>query len=358
MNIEPANTTRSRERLIPNPKLKLREQFHEVMRFKHFSQRTEEAYWSWVMRFLRFHRVAPHPASGHLLPRAEKAIWRHPKDLPVSAVSEFLSDLATRLKVAAATQNQAFNALLFLYREVLLLPVEAMDAVERVRRPARLPEVLSREEVRLVLSKVKPAQQLPLRLLYGTGMRLMELLRLRVKDVDFGRNQIMIRLGKGDKDRVAILPESLRAELQAHLEKGRLEHDRALADGTGATSLPEGVGRKFPKAATEWAWQYVFPAAGLSRAVRGDVSLPLLRHHLQEDILQRSMTSAVKQAGIVKKATCHTLRHSFATHLLENGYDIRTVQDLLGHKDVATTQIYTHVMQKPGLGVKSPLDQV
>ena len=327
---------------IPNPKLKLREQFHEVMRFKHLSQRTEETYWSWVVRFLRFHR------SG--------GVWRHPKDLPTSAVSEFLSDLATRLKVAAATQNQAFNALLFLYRDVLLMPPEEMGAVERVRRPARLPEVLSREDVRRVLSKVLPAHQLPLRLLYGTGMRLMELLRLRVKDVDFGRNQIMIRLGKGDKDRVAILPESLREELQAHLEKGRLEHLRAVELGIGATSLPEGVGRKYPKAATEWSWQYVFPAAGLSRAVRGDVSLPLLRHHLQEDILQRSMKAAVKRAGITKKATCHTLRHSFATHLLENGYDIRTVQDLLGHKDVSTTQIYTHVMSKPGIGVRSPLD--
>jgi integrase len=212
MNMELAKTTRPRERLIPNPKLKLREQFHEVMRFKHFSQRTEEAYWSWVMRFLRFHRIqnsgarsknedvlggAPKTTGG--APVLPKFAWRHPKDLPVSAVSEFLSDLATRLKVAAATQNQAFNALLFLYREVLLLPVEEMDAVERVRRPARLPEVLSREDVRLVLSKVQPAHQLPLRLLYGTGMRLMELLRLRVKDVDFGRNQIMIRLGKGDK---------------------------------------------------------------------------------------------------------------------------------------------------------------
>jgi integron integrase len=343
MNIEPAKTMRSRTTLIPNPKLKLREQFHEVMRFKHFSQRTEEAYWGWVVRFLRFHRL--------------DGVWRHPKDLTKSAVSEFLSDLATRLKVAAATQNQAFNALLFLYREVLLVPMEEIGEVERVRRPARLPEVLSREDVRLVLSKVQPVHQLPLRLLYGTGMRLMELLRLRVKDMDFGRNQIMIRLGKGDKDRVAILPESLRAELQAHLEKGRLEHVRAVESGMGAASLPEGVGRKHPKAATEWAWQYVFPAPNLSNATRGDARPTLLRHHLQEDILQRAMKAAVSKAGISKRATCHTLRHSFATHLLENGYDIRTVQDLLGHKDVATTQIYTHVMQKPGLGVKSPLDE-
>ena len=355
MNIEPANTMCSRGRLIPNRKLKLQEQFHEVMRFKHFSGRTEEAYWGWVVRFLRFHRLG--------------GVWRHPKDLPPLAVSEFLSDLATRLGVAAATQNQAFNALLFLYREVLLLPVENMDAVERVRRPARLPEVLSREDVRRVLAVVVPAHQLPLRLLYGTGMRLMELLRLRVKDVDFGRNQIMIRLGKGDEDRVAILPESLRAELQAHLEKWRLEHVRAVELGMGAASLPEGVGRKFPKAAAEWVWQYVFPAANLSNAARtvsrrsphscgerGEGGVVLRRHHLQEDILQRSIKAAVKRAGITKKATCHTLRHSFATHLLENGYDIRTVQDLLGHKDVSTTQIYTHVMQRPGVGVRSPLD--
>ena len=352
MNIEPAKTAPNfprprrevREKLIPNPKLKLREQFHEVMRFKHFSQRTEDSYWQWVVRFLRFHR------SG--------AIWRHPKDLPAVAVAEFLSDLATRLKVAAATQNQAFNALLFLYREVLHLHVEEIGEVERVRRPPRLPEVLSREEVRRVLAHAVPGHQLPLRLLYGTGMRLMELLRLRIKDVDFDRNQIIIREGKGFKDRVAILPESLRAELQAHIEKWRLEHGRAVAAGMGATSLPEGVGRKYPSAATEWAWQYVFPATGLSKAVRGDARLPLLRHHLQEDILQRGVKAAVQRAGITKKATCHTLRHSFATHLLENGYDIRTVQDLLGHKDVATTQIYTHVMQKPGLGVRSPLDAI
>jgi len=196
-----------------------------------------------------------------------------------------------------------------------------------------------------------------LRLLYGTGLRLMELLRLRVKDVDFGRNQIMVRSGKGQKDRVTVLPESLKAELQAHLERWRLEHRRELEAGRGVSSLPEGVGKKYPGAAKEWAWQYLFPAAGWATA-RGEARPGLLRHHLHEDTLQRGMKAAVARAKIAKRATCHTLRHSFATHLLENGYDIRTVQDLLGHKDVATTQIYTHVMQKPGIGVRSPLDQV
>ena len=340
MNIETGETA-PLAKFAPNPKLKLRDQFHEVMRYKHFSQRTEDAYWQWVMRFLRFHR--------------QNGVWRHPKDLPATAVSEFLSDLATRLNVAASTQSQALNALIFLYRYVLQHHLGEIGAFERARRPVKLPEVLTREEVKQVLSKVQPNYQLPLRLMYGTGVRLMELLRLRVKDVDFSRNQVMVRAGKGNKDRVTVLPETLKDELRVHLEKWRLEHSRAVSEGIGAASLPDSVARKFPKAAKEWAWQYIFPAPNLSRA-RPDASLPLLRHHLQEDNLQRTMKAAVKRAGIPKNATCHTLRHSFATHLLENGYDIRTLQDLLGHKDVTTTQIYVHVMQKPGLGVKSPLD--
>jgi integron integrase len=361
MNIEPGNTARRLAKLIPNPKLRLREQFHEVMRFKHFSQRTEESYWQWVVRFLKFHRGRS-PLTPALSPGGgeggAKGGWIHPKDLPAAAVGEFLSDLATRLQVAAATQNQALNVLRFLYDEVLQVRAEEIGTFERAQRPARLPVVLSREEVRLVLAKVEPRYQLPLRLLYGTGMRLMELLRLRVQHVDFDRNQIIIRSGKGDKDRVTVLPESLRAELQAHLEKWRLEHERAVAEGAGAAALPESVGHKFPKAATEWGWQFVFPAPGLSNAARGEAHPLWRRHHLQEDNLQRAMKSAVKRAGLAKQATCHTLRHSFATHLLENGYDIRTVQDLLGHKEVATTMIYTHVMQKPGLGVRSPLDGI
>lgn len=348
VNIEPAKTARPLGKLVPNPKAKLQDQFHEVARFKYLSERTEQSYWQWVVRFLKFHR--------------REGQWRHPRDLQARDIAAFLSDLANRQQVAASTQAQALNALIFLYREVLHVLVGEIGEFTRVRRPARLPEVLTRPEVQRVLESAAREFQLPLRLLYGTGLRLMELLRLRIKDLDFERNQIMVRGGKGQKDRVTVLPASLREELRAHLEKWRLEHAREVAAGRGGTSLPEGVARKYPAAETEWAWQFVFPAAGLS-AARGDArptgkdTRPAwLRHHLHEDSLQRGMKAAVRAAGISKRATCHTLRHSFATHLLESGYDIRTVQDLLGHKDVSTTQIYTHVMAKPGIGVRSPLD--
>jgi integron integrase len=326
-----------KEKLIPNPKARLREQVREVMRFHHYSIRTEESYWQWIKRFIFFQGK------------------RHPKEMGGAEVSAFLSHLTASDDAARATQQQALNALVFLYAEVLLQPLGRLPEFRFSRRPARLPEVLSQEEVRQVLSTVAVKYQLPLRVLYGTGMRLMELLRLRVKDVDFERRQIMVRAGKGDRDRVTVLPESLREELQAHLEKWRLEHQRERRAGRGKTSLPPRVEHKYPGAASEWAWQYVFPAPGLSHEPG---SSRILRHHLQEDNLQRAMKSAVGRVKSNKRATCHTLRHSFATHLLENGYDIRTVQDLLGHKDVTTTQIYTHVMQKPGVGVKSPIDMI
>jgi integron integrase len=368
MTFSGAKTASGREGFVPNPKLKLKEQFHEVCRFKHLSPRSEEAYWQWVMRFLRFHRKAPHPAKHRPLPhpgplpslggngegvKTEKGSWRHPRELPPQAVAEFLSDLAARLKVAAATQNQALNALIFLYREVLHLHVAEIGAFERVRRPARLPSVLSREEVMRLLAAIGQEYGLPVRLLYGTGLRLMELLRLRIKDVDLDRGQIIVHGGKGDKDRRTMLPESLRTAMKEQLQRVKLWHEEDLKNGLGAVWLPEGLGRKYPKAAKEWNWQWVFaaksiavdPADGMRR-----------RHHVKEDTIQRAVKAAALRAKLTKNVTPHTLRHSFATHLLENGYDIRTVQDLLGHKDVTTTQIYTHVMQKPGLGVRSPLD--
>jgi integron integrase len=308
------------------------------MRFHHYATRTEQAYWQWIKRFILFHGK------------------RHPKEMGAEEVSAFLSHLTTVKDAARATQQQALNALVFLYAEVLLQPLGALPEFRFARRPPRLPEVLSRDEVQRVLAAVAGEYQLPLRLLYGTGLRLIELLRLRVKDVDFGRRQIVVRGGKGDTDRVTVFPESLREELQAHLEKWRLEHQREREAGRGKTSLPPEVGHKYPTAACEWMWQYVFPAPGLSNASRETTLPDLRRHHLQEDNLQRAMKAAVGRIKLTKRATCHTLRHSFATHLLENGYDIRTVQTLLGHKDVTTTQLYTHVMQKPGLGVKSPLD--
>ncbi len=326
-----------REKLIPNPKARLRERVREVMRFHHYSGRTEEAYWQCIKRFLVFCRDHPHltPALSPPFKGAEREVlahghhgWRRPEEMGAAEVSAFLSHLTLENNVARATQQQALNALVFLYSEVLLKPLGQLPEYRLSRRPARLPEVLSRDEVQRVIAAVKLEYQLPLRLMYGTGVRLMELLRLRVKDVDFERRQIMVRGGKGGTDRVTVLPESLREELQAHLEKWRLEHQRERVAGRGETSLPPGVEHKYPAAAGEWSWQYVFAAPDLSHVPGGT---RFLRHHLQEDNLQRAMKSAMVRAGLAKRATCHTLRHSFATHLLENGYDIRTVQDLLGH---------------------------
>lgn len=333
--INTAGASLGRERLVPNPKSRLKDQFHEVCRFKHVSLRTEEAYWAWVVRLVKFF---------------DSKI--HPRDLSGQHLGKFLTHLATIRKVAASTQNQALNALMFLYREVLHVEQTVSD-FERVRRPARLPEVLTQDQVRKLLTAVAIEYQLPLRLLYGTGLRLMELLRLRIKDVDFERNQIIVHGGKGDKDRYTMLPERVKPELQNHLEQVRVMHTADLRLELGAVWLPEGLARKYPKASKEWGWQWVFPAKGIAVDPADGMRR---RHHLKEDTLQRAVKLAATRVGLVKNVTPHTLRHCFATHLLENGYDIRTVQDLLGHKDVSTTQIYTHVMQKPGLGVRSPLD--
>jgi integron integrase len=329
-----------REKLIPNPKLRLREQIREVMRFHHYSVRTEEAYWFWIRKYILFHGK------------------RHPRAMGGAETAAFLSHLAAGEGAAKATQLQALNALVFLYREVLLQPLGELPELKWSRRPPRLPVVLTKGELQQVFNAVEPRYALGLRLLYGAGLRLMELVRLRIKDADMERGQIAVHDAKGDKERVTMVPMSLMPDLKSQLERARVCWQEDLREGRAGVSLPAGVQRKYPKAGREWPWQFVFPAAGLSRnpTARGDARPTLLRHHLHEDSLQRAMKAAVNRAGLSKNATCHTLRHSFATHLLENGYDIRTVQDLLGHKDVATTQIYTHVMQKPGLGVRSPLD--
>jgi integron integrase len=334
-NIERIKASEPLEGFIPNPKLKLLDQVSEVMRFKHYSIRTEQSYREWIKRFILFHGK------------------RHPRDMGAFEVERFLSDLATARHVAASTQNQAFNALLFLYREVLHQDMGQLGRVERAKRPERLPVVLAQGEVVRLLSGMTGTFQLMAKLLYGTGMRLMECVRLRVKDVDFAQNHIIVRDGKGFKDRMTVLPESIRAALTEHLRRVKLLHEQDLASGNGRVYLPYALSRKYPSADREWGWQYVFPAAGVSRDPRSGITR---RHHVNEQGLQRAVKDAVRLAGINKPASCHSLRHSFATRLLEHGYDIRTVQELLGHKDVSTTQIYTHVMKRPGLGVRSPLD--
>jgi len=325
------------DRLVPNPKLKFLDQCREVMAFKRFSRRTVEAYVHWIKRFILW--------SGK----------RHPKDMGGPEVTSFLAHLAVADRVAASTQNQALNALVFMYGQVLGRSLGELGSFERAKRPPRVPVVLSRQEVRLVLDALEGTQQLIGRVLYGTGMRLLEGLRLRVKDVDFARGQMVVRAGKGDKDRVTMLPESLAESLRAHLHRVRELHDRDLAAGFGDVWLPQALRVKWPKAGREWAWQWVFPSAALSVDPESGVKR---RHHVTDAAVQNAIKQAALKAGVMKRVSPHVLRHSFATHLLESGTDIRTVQDLLGHKDVSTTQIYTHVMQRPGAGVRSPLDGV
>ena len=298
--------------------------------------RTEQAYVGWIRRFIH--------ANGK----------RHPRDLGGREVEAFLTRLATRGNVAAGTQNQALSALLFLYREVLQQDLPWMSDIVRAKRPRRLPVVLTRDEVTLLLAQLEGRDWLMASLLYGSGMRLMECLRLRVKDVDFLRHDIIVREGKGNKDRHVPLPHKLAEALRGQIASTRVLHLADTASGFGEVYLPHALARKYPRAAREWGWQYVFPAAQRSRDPRTGA---VRRHHLDEKILQRAVQRARRSAGIVKPATCHTLRHSFATHLLEAGHDIRTIQELLGHKDVATTQIYTHVLNRGGHGVLSPLDR-
>lgn len=316
-------------------KLKLLDQVRAVIRFKHYSLRTEETYCDWIKRFILFHGK------------------KHPRDMAEVELTAFLTHLAVEGKVAASTQNQALSALLFLYREVLKQEIGWLDQVERARKPARLPVVLTQEEAGRLLGGMNGTPKLMALLLYGSGLRLMECVRLRVKDVDFSYNQILVREGKGFKDRVTLLPESVKEPLRLHLVKVKAQHEQDLADGFGRVHLPFALERKYPNAHRAWAWQYVFPSSRISTDPRSGQEQ---RHHVAENVLQIAVKKAVAAAGIAKAASCHTFRHSFATHLLENGYDIRTVQELLGHKDVSTTMIYTHVLNRPGLGVRSPLD--
>jgi integron integrase len=307
-----------------------------VLRVKHYSMRTEVVYLGWIRRFIL--------ANGR----------RHPRALGAAEVEQFLSSLAVDGQVSASTQNQALSALLFLYKEVLGIELPWMEGVTRAKRPRRLPTVLSRVEVQELLAQLDGRPWLLCSLLYGTGLRLMECLRLRVKDVDFARNEITVRNGKGGKDRRTVLPKTLVEPLQREVERARMLHAADLQAGHGAVHLPHALARKYPNAEREFGWQYVFPSPKRSIDPRGDVER---RHHFDDAALSRSLKSACRRAGIVKPVSAHTLRHSFATHMIEAGYDIRTVQELLGHKDVATTQIYTHVLNRGAAGVVSPLDR-
>ena len=340
---------RPRGRILANPKLKFLDQCREVMRFKQLARRSEETYIQWIRRFILFHRKLAAVTDAPL----QKWIWRHPKDMGEAEVRAFLTDLAVRRQVGAATQNQALNALLFLYREVLGVEMDWVDGFEQAQRSRRVPVVLNQEEMQALLKQLTGLQGLIGQVLYGTGLRLLEGLRLRIKDVDFARNQIIVHGGKGDKDRVTVLPDRLKAELQTHLQSVRRTWQEDVAAGHGKVWLPGALRMKYPGAERAWGWQWVFPSGELSIAPETKVRR---RHHVSDAAVQNAIKLAARRAGLTKWVTPHTLRHSFATHLLENGYDIRTVQDLLGHKNVATTQIYTHVMQKPGIGVRSPLD--
>lgn len=329
--------TESMRYQVESQRPRLLDRLREAIRRRHYSRRTEEAYIHWTKRFIYF--------SGK----------RHPSQLGEPEVTAFLNHLATERNVAASTQNQALSALLFLYKEALGEELDWLDGLVRAKRPQRVPVVLTRGEVDRILAALDGTPWVMASLLYGTGMRLMECLRLRVKDVDFGYRQVLVRDGKGQKDRVTMLPERLLAPLQNHLEKARQLHQLDLREGFGEVHLPYALARKYPRAGYEWGWQYVFPSRNRSADPEDGV---IRRHHLDDSVLQRAVKHAAGLAGISKPVHCHVLRHSFATHLLEAGYDIRTVQELLGHKDVSTTMIYTHVLNKGGRGVQSPLDRM
>ena len=316
---------------------RLIDQIREVLRLKHYSRRTELSYIQWIRRYIIYHNK------------------RHPSEMGADEITAFLSYLAVKRNVSAGTQNLALSAILFLYKHVLEVKLPWLDKVVRAKQTKHLPVVLTREEIKALLAQFDGTYWLLFSMMYGTGMRLMECLRLRVKDIDFHYKQIIVRDGKGSKDRVTVLPAPLVESLRDHLVRVRRLHEQDLATGFGKTNLPHALARKYPNANQEWAWQYVFPGKNISKDPMSD---HIGRHHLHEDAVAKVIKFAIRKAGIIKPASSHTLRHSFATHLLEDGYDIRTVQELLGHKDVKTTQIYTHVLQKGGRAVKSPLERI
>ncbi|GAB4343125.1 MAG: integron integrase [Desulfobulbaceae bacterium] len=325
-------------KFTPNPALKLMDQVRETLRYHHYALSTERLYCHWILQYIYFYQKK-----------------RHPREMGTQEVERFLSHLATERNVAAATQRQALNALVFLYREVLGIPLEGAIRPMKSRKKVRPPTVMTQEEVQRLLREMSGTHALMARLIYGSGMRLMECIRLRIKDVDFGQGNIFVRGGKGGKDRTTILPRNVQEELRLHIERVKELHRKDLEEGYGEVYLPQALARKFPNAGKEPSWQYVFPAKKLSKDPRTGL---VRRHHVLESGLQKAVKAAVRKAGIDKRVSVHTLRHSFATHMLENGLNIRVLQELMGHASVKTTEIYTHVMQRDIRALESPLDRL
>jgi integron integrase len=320
-----------------SPKPKLLDQVRQAIRTRHYSPRTEETYIHWIKRFIFFHNK------------------RHPAEMAEAEIARFLSNLATESRVSGSTQNQALNALLFLYHQVLGKEIGYVNGVVRAKKAPRLPVVLTRGEIQALLGFLNGSEKIMATLLYGAGLRLMECCRLRVKDIDFSQNEIVVRGGKGYKDRYTMLPAAVKDLLIRHLDDGKRQHQNDIEKKLGRVVLPNALDRKYPNAGREWGWQWIFPA---TRYYVDRETGRQYRHHLHESVLQKAVREAARNAGIAKPATCHSMRHSFATHLLEDGYDIRTVQELLGHRDVSTTMIYTHVLNRGGRGVQSPADRL